>query len=118
MSTIIKSADSPGYILFTKGASEMVLSKCSYYLDGGGNVVSMPKEKIDSLIKNVVEKMASNGLRTICVAARKFIPNDEPNKESNHNYYSQGKLNYLLIFEYLRTINNFYNSLSRTRLGR
>ncbi len=91
MSTIIKSADSSGYILFAKGASEMVLSKCGYYLDSAGQVVSMPPEKIDSIIKNVVEKMASNGLRTICVAARKFVPTEETNKESNHKYYSQSK---------------------------
>ena len=92
MSTIIKCNDTSGYMLFSKGASEMVLSKCAYYMDASGHVVSMSPEKIDSLIKEVVEKMASNGLRTICIASRRFLPDEEPNKEGNNKYYSQSKI--------------------------
>jgi Ca2+ transporting ATPase len=73
MSTVIKpNANSPKTRLHSKGASEMVLSKCTSYLDPSGNTVPMSPEKIDEIIKNVVEKMASNGLRTICVAYRDF----------------------------------------------
>lgn len=77
MSTAIKN-ENGGYRLHSKGASEMVLSKCGYYLDHEGNPVKMNAEKIDEIIKNVVEKMASNGLRTICVAYRDFNGGSEP----------------------------------------
>ncbi len=53
-----------------KGASEIVLAKCSRYLDGEGKVVELTDDKRNELIKSVVEAMASEGLRTICIAYR------------------------------------------------
>lgn len=91
MSTIVKSQETPGYMLFAKGASEMVLSKCAYYIDKNGEPVEMSQSKINSLITDVVEKMASNGLRTICVASRQFMPNDESEKNINMEVYDKGK---------------------------
>lgn len=81
MSTVIEKTDSSGFILFSKGASEIVLSKCKYYLDSDGQAIEMSQEKIDSLTKEVVDKMASNGLRTICIAYREF----EKNNHNNHD---------------------------------
>lgn len=83
MSTIVKN--SSGFRLYSKGASEMVLSKCGYFLDNNCQKVKLSSDKIDDIIQNVVEKMASNGLRTICVAHRDFPDDssidwdDEPN---------------------------------------
>ncbi len=83
MSTSIRTKD--GKVrLHSKGASEMVLAKCTSYLDKNGNVVSLNQSKIDDMIKNVVEKMATNGLRTICVAYRDF-GGSEPNWENEEN---------------------------------
>lgn len=57
-----------GYRIFTKGASEMVLSKCSTII--GENSKSLPFGENDqqNVIKDVIDPMASNGLRTIAVA--------------------------------------------------
>ena len=87
MSTIIEANDQSGYKLFSKGASEMVLSKCGYYLKEDGTPVKMSSEKISNLIKNVVERMASDGLRTICVASREFLPKSEQSNKINAKYY-------------------------------
>lgn len=71
MTTVVKTSDG-GFRLHSKGASEMVLSKCAYYLNRNSEQVSLTADKLNDLILNVVEKMASDGLRTICVAYRDF----------------------------------------------
>jgi Ca2+ transporting ATPase len=87
MSTVVKHNE--GYRLFSKGASEIVLSKCGYYLDAKGNTIKLNQYSIDSLIKSVVEKMASEGLRTICVAYRDFMPEGSESDQENVTFYKE-----------------------------
>ena len=82
MSTVVdyKNTQSGGggcYRLFSKGASEIVLNKCRYYLNGDAKPVALSQSDIDETIRNVVEPMAKNGLRTICVAYRDFNSNEQ-----------------------------------------
>ena len=78
MSTIVKNKKAQnGFRLYSKGASEIVLAKCSHYLDSNGNAVRLSEAKQNELIKNVVEVMAMDGLRTICVAYRDFVSSSE-----------------------------------------
>ena len=67
MTTVIPLANR-GYRVFTKGASEIVLSKCSNII--GQNGVTLPFDQSDqqSVVRNVIEPMATNGLRTIAIA--------------------------------------------------
>ena len=88
------------YRLYAKGASEIVLSKCSHYLNSNGDPVPLSSDKINDLITNVVEVMASDGLRTICVSYRDFKPklNTKDNEQdsshsSNVTYYDDEKTN-------------------------
>ncbi|KAL4226919.1 Plasma membrane calcium-transporting ATPase 2 [Mactra antiquata] len=71
MSTVIHL---PGgnFRIFTKGASEMVLNKCDYYLDCKGDAQPFPLEQHENVIKTVIEPMAGDGLRTICIAYKDF----------------------------------------------
>ncbi|CAF0846707.1 unnamed protein product [Brachionus calyciflorus] len=81
MSTIVRNKSNPNsFRLYSKGASEMVLSKCGWYLDSDGRPVKLDEEKISNLIHTVVEPMAVNGLRTLCVAYREFSSLDEANQ--------------------------------------
>ena len=91
MSTIVEKPLFSGYRLLTKGASEVVLAKCAFYLNEAGEAVQLTEEKINDLTKNVIEKMASNGLRTICVAYRDFQPIDksQPLKELNAESFKE-----------------------------
>uniref|UniRef100_A0A8D3D930 Calcium-transporting ATPase n=1 Tax=Scophthalmus maximus TaxID=52904 RepID=A0A8D3D930_SCOMX len=71
MSTVLKNADG-GYRMYSKGASEIVLRKCSRILDAQGQArVFKPKDR-DEMVRKVIEPMACEGLRTICVAYRDF----------------------------------------------
>ena len=46
--------------------------RCVWTFDQAGRVVPFPQEERDRLVRNVIEQMAGNGLRTICVAYRVF----------------------------------------------
>ncbi|XP_064417746.1 plasma membrane calcium-transporting ATPase 1 isoform X2 [Latimeria chalumnae] len=71
MSTILKNPDG-SFRMFSKGASEIVLKKCSKVLNATGEAkVFRPRDR-DDMIKKVIEPMASEGLRTICIAYRDF----------------------------------------------
>ncbi|XP_056138682.1 plasma membrane calcium-transporting ATPase 1b isoform X1 [Lampris incognitus] len=78
MSTVLKNADG-SYRMFSKGASEILLKKCCRVLTASGEAkVFKPREK-DDMVRNVIEPMASEGLRTICLAYREFpLADGEP----------------------------------------
>ncbi|XP_060766073.1 plasma membrane calcium-transporting ATPase 4 isoform X2 [Neoarius graeffei] len=78
MSTVLKNEDGSGFRMYSKGASEIILRKCSYILDAAGKPrVFKPKDR-DEMVQKVIEPMACDGLRTICVAMRDFT-GEEPN---------------------------------------
>ncbi len=59
-----------GYRLFTKGASEIVLGKCSSILKDGGNVAALSSADHRQIVASVVKPMAGRSLRTIALAYR------------------------------------------------
>ena len=73
MSTVLKNKDEKGgYRLFTKGASEIVLKKCNWFLGADGVPQTFDQEDCDRLVRTVIEPMASDGLRTICLAYKDY----------------------------------------------
>ncbi|NXL75493.1 AT2B1 ATPase, partial [Leptocoma aspasia] len=79
MSTVLKNSDG-SFRIFSKGASEIVLKKCFKILSANGEPkVFRPRDR-DDIVKSVIEPMASEGLRTICLAFRDF-PAGEPEPE-------------------------------------
>ncbi|XP_012679928.1 plasma membrane calcium-transporting ATPase 1a isoform X2 [Clupea harengus] len=71
MSTVLKNSDG-SYRMFSKGASEILLKKCYKIMTATGEErVFRPRDK-DDMVNKVIEPMASEGLRTICMAYRDF----------------------------------------------
>ncbi|KAM9352123.1 plasma membrane calcium-transporting ATPase 1-like isoform 1-T1 [Symphorus nematophorus] len=71
MSTVLKNHDG-SYRMFSKGASEILLRKCCKILVASGEAkVFKPRDR-DDLVRKVIEPMAGEGLRTICLAYRDF----------------------------------------------
>ncbi|XP_027867824.1 plasma membrane calcium-transporting ATPase 1 isoform X6 [Xiphophorus couchianus] len=71
MSTVLKMADG-SFRMFSKGASEILLKKCYKIVTASGEPkVFRPRDR-DDMVKKVIEPMASEGLRTICLAYRDF----------------------------------------------
>ncbi|XP_062397471.1 plasma membrane calcium-transporting ATPase 3a isoform X2 [Sardina pilchardus] len=81
MSTVIQLPDR-SFRLYSKGASEILLKKCTTVLDAAGEPrIFRPRDR-DEMVKNVIEPMACNGLRTICVAYRDLPASPEPDWEN------------------------------------
>nr|XP_061809645.1 plasma membrane calcium-transporting ATPase 1 isoform X8 [Nerophis lumbriciformis] len=84
MSTVLKMADG-SYRMFSKGASEILLKKCYKILTASGeSKVFRPRDR-DDMVKKVIEPMASEGLRTICLAYRDFSVTDGEPDWDNEN---------------------------------
>uniref|UniRef100_A0A2K5QSH3 Calcium-transporting ATPase n=1 Tax=Cebus imitator TaxID=2715852 RepID=A0A2K5QSH3_CEBIM len=71
MSTVIRNPNG-GFRMYSKGASEIILRKCNRILDRKGEAVPFKNKDRDDMIRTVIEPMASDGLRTICIAYRDF----------------------------------------------
>ncbi|KAM4799916.1 plasma membrane calcium-transporting ATPase 2 isoform X1 [Urocitellus parryii] len=84
MSTVIKMPDE-SFRMYSKGASEIVLKKCCKILSGAGEPrVFRPRDR-DEMVKKVIEPMACDGLRTICVAYRDFPSSPEPDWDNEND---------------------------------
>ncbi|XP_037680924.1 plasma membrane calcium-transporting ATPase 4 isoform X1 [Choloepus didactylus] len=71
MSTVIRKPDG-GFRMYSKGASEIMLRKCNRILDKKGEAVPFRSKDRDEMVRTVIEPMACEGLRTICMAYREF----------------------------------------------
>lgn len=73
MSTVIELPNKEGYRVFTKGASEIILSKCVFVFGRDGKIDRFPKEDQDRMVRQVIEPMAGEGLRTIGLAFKDYV---------------------------------------------
>nr|XP_051677184.1 plasma membrane calcium-transporting ATPase 4 isoform X2 [Oryctolagus cuniculus] len=76
MSTVVRKP-AGGFRMYSKGASEIMLRKCNRILDKKGEAVPFKNKDRDDMVRSVIEPMACEGLRTICIAYRDFN-NAEP----------------------------------------
>ncbi|XP_054910605.1 plasma membrane calcium-transporting ATPase 1a isoform X5 [Poeciliopsis prolifica] len=88
MSTVLKMPDG-SFRMFSKGASEILLKKCYKIVTAGGEAkVFRPRDR-DDMVKKVIEPMASEGLRTICLAYRDFpISEGQPDWDNENDILS------------------------------
>ncbi|KAK1346358.1 LOW QUALITY PROTEIN: hypothetical protein QTO34_000212 [Cnephaeus nilssonii] len=83
MSTVIRMPEG-GFRLFSKGASEILLKKCTNILNSNGELRSFRPRDRDDMVKKIIEPMACDGLRTICIAYRDFSAAQEPDWENEN----------------------------------
>ncbi|KAJ1350555.1 Plasma membrane calcium-transporting ATPase 3 [Parelaphostrongylus tenuis] len=87
MMTVLKLPNDV-YRVYSKGASEIILTRCSYILGDSGTIQNFNTSRIADLTKNVIEPMASDGLRTIGLAYKDMVPEgtktDANQVEYNH----------------------------------
>uniref|UniRef100_A0A6Q2YYH9 P-type Ca(2+) transporter n=1 Tax=Esox lucius TaxID=8010 RepID=A0A6Q2YYH9_ESOLU len=88
MSTVIQLPNG-SFRLYSKGASEILLKKCSYILDARGEPQTFRPRDRDEMVKQVIEPMACEGLRTICIAFRDLPSNPEPDWDNEADIVTQ-----------------------------
>ncbi|KAJ8047066.1 Plasma membrane calcium-transporting ATPase 3 [Holothuria leucospilota] len=84
MSTVIPREEG-GYRLFTKGASEIVMKKCTNIVGEDGKLRVFNLEDKERMVKDVIAPMASHGLRTLCLAYRDIPEDEEVDWEEENN---------------------------------
>ncbi|XP_021394471.1 plasma membrane calcium-transporting ATPase 4 isoform X2 [Lonchura striata] len=88
MSTVLRSGGG-GFRMYSKGASEIILRKCTKILDKNGEPRVFKVKDRDEMVKKVIEPMACHGLRTICLAFRDFPAEPEPDWDSENEILSE-----------------------------
>ncbi|KAJ6229477.1 calcium-transporting atpase [Anaeramoeba flamelloides] len=72
MSTIFEE-ENGNYLVFCNGASEIILDKCSHYINDDQETI-LDSQAHENFFKGI-NKMASSGLRTICLTYRRVDSN-------------------------------------------
>uniref|UniRef100_A0A673XS21 Calcium-transporting ATPase n=1 Tax=Salmo trutta TaxID=8032 RepID=A0A673XS21_SALTR len=88
MSTVVQQRDG-SFRLYSKGASEILLKKCSYIMDVHGEPRNFRPRDREEMVKQVIEPMACEGLRTICIAFRDLPSNPEPDWDNEEDIVTQ-----------------------------
>lgn len=80
MSTILTNINDNEYgydkRLHVKGAAEIILNTCTHYLSERGTREELTETIKEDLLKNIIEKFASDALRTICLAYKDLKENE------------------------------------------
>ncbi|KAJ7391328.1 ATPase, Ca transporting, plasma membrane [Desmophyllum pertusum] len=67
-----------GFRIYSKGASEIILGRCTSIIGKNGEIRPFTAADSEKMVREVIEPMASNGLRTISLAYRDFPANGVP----------------------------------------
>uniref|UniRef100_A0A1I7WF30 Cation_ATPase_C domain-containing protein n=1 Tax=Heterorhabditis bacteriophora TaxID=37862 RepID=A0A1I7WF30_HETBA len=62
------------------------LNRCKWFLGKNGQLTKFGPKDIEALVRNVIEPMASDGLRTICLAYKDYVPAGQPMKENQISF--------------------------------
>ncbi|KAI3378141.1 hypothetical protein SNEBB_007085 [Seison nebaliae] len=75
MGTIVNFNNQANFVLYMKGAPEIILAKSKYSLNEDAKRDALDGKKREK-INNVLNKMTNDGLRTICLAYRMFTESE------------------------------------------
>lgn len=70
---LTKNGEYIGYRVYQKGASEIVLARCSHIIVADNTIQAFSEQQHKQLVSKVIQEMADRGLRTICVAYKDYI---------------------------------------------
>ncbi|CAI5448891.1 unnamed protein product [Caenorhabditis angaria] len=70
---LIEDGKNIGYRVYCKGASEIVLGRCSYLIGSDGKPHKLTDDRLKEITATIIHEMANNGLRTICLAYKNYV---------------------------------------------
>lgn len=76
-----------GFRIYSKGASEIILSRCTSIIGKNGEIRPFTAADAEKMVKEVIEPMACDGLRTISLAYRDFPANGVPPEKGLLNVF-------------------------------
>lgn len=79
MSTCVRHPyDANKLRVFTKGASEVILKRCRFRVNGRGELKRLSDPRLQKIEASVINTFADRSLRSICLAFRDFVKADIP----------------------------------------
>ncbi|CAD5219474.1 unnamed protein product [Bursaphelenchus okinawaensis] len=98
MMTVIQLKDALGnnygYRVIAKGASEIILGRCKYFIGSEGTPELFTEAKHNKL-HGIIHNMANNGLRTICIGYKDYILKEGREvKETEHGITSDDDIDW------------------------
>ncbi|CDJ41512.1 Ca2+-ATPase, putative [Eimeria tenella] len=75
--------------VYVKGAAERVLNLCNYLMNANGEIQKIQQEHKAAIEDQVIDGMAREALRTICIAYRDFSADDVPDWEEKQHAPNQ-----------------------------
>ncbi|GAV02486.1 hypothetical protein RvY_13047-2 [Ramazzottius varieornatus] len=97
MATVLDLKEDNVWRIHCKGAAEIILQKCDGIMEADGTVTELSGESKQEILEDVIPKMASCGLRTICVAY-KDVPAGSNNIKDDDDSKSLDGFTCLAIF--------------------
>ncbi|ULT98020.1 hypothetical protein L3Y34_005685 [Caenorhabditis briggsae] len=85
MMTVIELGEKK-YRIYAKGASEIILTRCNYIFGKSGKIEPFGPKEAATMTKNVIEPMASDGLRTIGLAFKDLVPTGTKKHDYEEEY--------------------------------
>ena len=73
------------YRFYAKGASEILLEDCTHFLNESGRAEEIDQSKRKEFI-DCIERMANQGLRTLCLAYRDYSKTFHPRPDLKHDF--------------------------------
>ena len=73
--------------LFIKGASEIVLKGCNYWMNSEKNETESLNEDTKRRIEDVITTMAKKSLRTLCIGYRKLEHSEDYSEKDKRGIY-------------------------------
>jgi Ca2+ transporting ATPase len=74
--------------LFIKGASEIILKSCQFWLNGQSTQVEPLDSSIREQIGETINTMASNSLRTLSLAFKKLTADQDLSQKNRRGVYN------------------------------
>ena len=95
MSVVVNYKDSAH--LFTKGASEIILSGCTEWYNSQNGEIEPITSEVNQQLLGVINSMAENSLRTLCFGYKKLMAHDDLETKDSKGVYKCEQENFTLI---------------------
>ncbi|GMR51015.1 hypothetical protein PMAYCL1PPCAC_21210, partial [Pristionchus mayeri] len=88
MMTVIR-LDNGGYRVYAKGTAEYILERSAFIIGAKGRLEAFNKKHLTKMINDVIEPMASTGLRTIELSYKDFVPVGKKQHDNEEEFTSE-----------------------------
>ena len=84
MTTVIELPNNSGYRVYCKGASEVLMKKCTHIYGPDAQITVLSLDRQREIVDEYINPMANESLRTICIAYKDYVKQNLNNAANTH----------------------------------